>query len=1411
MERNEIKNEISKLKLDCSSLVEKNKIVLLYTQKIIEKLEEITTENNEEVAVKSFHELLSANWNLINGSLLSYTALPKHPLTKFLCYLSKYLAVYYNDSEWPAIRFLMPTVCYESYDAKYPDLNEVDLHKVLETHVMSHYRGPSSQDFLIPIALLTHHELIDFKEIKDIYNPYFDHQKHLESQASFSESELSRLYKHSELTKNIGDTIDEYFSSIFPSLLNKLQKLHTTLKDNSVIGSGKEDKAGELAYAEIVEFMTFWDKLEENFIQSIPTIKQEIELIKDLASDKTKNNDILSCFDIRQRKLQEVIRGNEEKLIKITINEEIDLKNHKKVEELILRFKQKITVLNRQLKEDTYFGCDALEAITQNISKEMCIVPGLKDIHELINYLSKLSNEKINLFCTINSVEILGVIKVEDLHFLAKLPGESFGPLLNTVDITKLIKTNEHLKSCLEWFSLTQREIVCEALGEGLSSIIKTRSGYEGVSQYLPSKQRAVIECKFLLESFQTYYSSQELKTYDLSINIALKKELINVVHKLENNPTELEPIFKKLTADQLDFIFTDIKETLLSILRKGYALKSIFRYLNTWLSSALVDTLKEEWPVIIKNCNCLKETLLFLDSAQQMMLLQSIKDCWLLIIKSSADFKGVFECLKGTKSRAIVFDACIDIILSKIKNISDFIEVFKNLNSEQRTTLLQNFIKEENWSLIIKNSGDFNSVFECLKEANSRAIMFDAYKEKLQYIIHSGADLKNIFEYLTNEQREFIFNLVKETLASKIENIFHFSNAFMYLTSEQCMMLLQNFGKECWKLIIKNSAAFKKALACFTEENQRAVVFNTCIDIIPSKIENIFRFSDAFMYLTSEQRMMLLQSFDKERWKLVIKSSADFKKALACFTEDNQRAVIFDACIDIIPLKIENIFHFSDAFIYLTSEQRMMLLQNFDKERWKLIIKSSADFKKVLECLTKSNLCSIMLDSSKEQLLSIIYTADFKIFIDYLPVEEFSFVCKVLKEEQSQDTQVSYLAVLFNDLAEDRLQEVCKFFNNKLFSILSNINVSLINIFKDLTDARLRIICEIFKDLHSILPIFDYLTKNQLNIVLGIFKEEFLSILKDDSNLISILMDQNSKTCSIVCEFFYDECRKLIKNSYNLLVCLNADKYRIVYQTLKLENLPNFNVEEGFMQNSQESVLNSHSSLADIEFDVSKAPLMHALFPDHIAINANEDDDEYEGDEYERDEYESDKYENDDEEDVQKLNNIDKENLYLLSKLGDPELKDIVENNRIVLTNGENKKFKIEDLFCLFILPVNELKKAFCVDGYSSQKEILSYLSQRNLEACLHELNLKDAFHSDKNQIKYFFSVLATYFDLKSPDNFLKKIIKYHNNLKSREEQTKSESFSFFNRPGPSKTKIDQDEVEMFEKKTNAHFFYLR
>ena len=158
---------------------------------------------------------------------------------------------------------------------------------------------------------------------------------------------------------------------------------------------------------------------------------------------------------------------------------------------------------------------------------------------------------------------------------------------------------------------------------------------------------------------------------------------------------------------------------------------------------------------------------------------------------------------------------------------------------------------------------------------------------------------------------------------------------------------------------------------------------------------------------------------------------------------------------------------------------------------------------------------------------------------------------------------------------------------------------------------------------------------------------------------------------------------------------------------------------------------------------------------------------------------------------------------------MGDPELKDIVENNRIVLTNGENKKFTIEDLFCLFILPVNELKKAFCVDGYSSQKEILSYLSQRNLEACLHELNLKDAFHSDKNQIKYFFSVLATYFDLKSPDNFLKKIIKYHNNLKSREEQTKSESFSFFNRPGPSKTKIDQDEVEMFEKKTNAHFFF--
>lgn len=203
------------------------RIILTYSHRVLNDLEKITNDSqNTETLVENLKLYLEDNWNLVKGSLLSYTSLPNHDITLLLCDIAEYVAK--ENLELAAINALMPNVAFVSLLKPYPDLNKEDLRTVIKTHVLS-----ENYSFLIPISLLKNKEI---SNLSPFPNVYFDYQRHDAASAYLSDEELNFLSNHSNDTKLIWDIRNQYkmISENQDTLLGQLSKLES-LKRKSAL------------------------------------------------------------------------------------------------------------------------------------------------------------------------------------------------------------------------------------------------------------------------------------------------------------------------------------------------------------------------------------------------------------------------------------------------------------------------------------------------------------------------------------------------------------------------------------------------------------------------------------------------------------------------------------------------------------------------------------------------------------------------------------------------------------------------------------------------------------------------------------------------------------------------------------------------------------------------------------------------------------------------------------------------------------------------------------------------------------------------------------------------------------------------------------------------------------------------
>lgn len=281
-----------------------DRIFLQYRRQVLEKLTTILKEKKDPTEIAAeLKTMLSNNWELINGNLLSYTALPNDDLTLLLADVAEFTANNLEKKELCALELLMPTVNIEHVtmdDSQ--NLNKTPLKTVLKTHIL----GEDGR-YLIPI-----------EQLKDLYNkegefqdtnwyaPFDSHDKY----TTITRDDQNRLMTHSKYTEAISTAYSDYEMVLNKqdNLLAQLEKLCNSLYINSKNVKGSELVAGNDVYAPIVLFFDYYDKLTAEIKEKIPSnLKKEIDLLRNVGAN-SKLGDINTCVALRRQDLQKAMQ-----------------------------------------------------------------------------------------------------------------------------------------------------------------------------------------------------------------------------------------------------------------------------------------------------------------------------------------------------------------------------------------------------------------------------------------------------------------------------------------------------------------------------------------------------------------------------------------------------------------------------------------------------------------------------------------------------------------------------------------------------------------------------------------------------------------------------------------------------------------------------------------------------------------------------------------------------------------------------------------------------------------------------------------------------------------------------------------------------------------------------------------------
>jgi len=749
---------------------------LTYYRQALEKLDHIFNDNPEKdlrlTLTNSLQHFLFENWALINGTFLSYTALPKEEMTNLFITIAQWVAeeknqyLRKNECLLHPLKLMMPTISVESIRKDYDELGpDSDISTVLQTHILG-----NGGLYLLPVKLVTEIELST--QSTKLCNPYYDYASHPEQAAYLNSEEYLRLIGHSTLTQAVLDTKQDYdlWTNDSSNFLGQLTLLCQQLSFNDVSGIGTEKSAAGGAYSAIIYFMEYFNKLDDGEKEKIPNpLKQKINNLLGLITDPKKNDDATTrmetCVFMHRIDIINAMSNHESILSQISLS---SLKKQPLIEEAKTHFQTAKNNLNTALISNDYVtGYDRLCFNFQLLTalKVPLNVSSLADL----DFIKNLNTTEMTYACQHTDLPhqiIKQLTTIENLViFFMELPAENRTTFLNETVVAlvqQLIISPDDLRVLLVNLSAEQRLIIWSALHDQLRTTI--------------TKAR---EFSYWLENLD---SESRTEVY------AIMK---NTLPDMITSNSDFTKMFRYLTPEQRTEVYEAMKNRLprrmQSLLNKLFdSLNTIqsaeqFRYLLQYLAeeqrTIIFGALQKRLPNLIHSANDFNTILEYLTQEQRTTLYHATRDhlpqlidgviqgCFGMLInspdarESAARFNGILQYL-SLEQRSDIYN------IIKIK-LPAFIRACSATPNIQK--------QGEGLSQVL----EYLSPEQCLDVCKS-------IKKQLGELIKSAGDFDAILQLISSDQRTNIYAVMKNKLPSIIKNTHDYDIAKQLLSSEQ-------------------------------------------------------------------------------------------------------------------------------------------------------------------------------------------------------------------------------------------------------------------------------------------------------------------------------------------------------------------------------------------------------------------------------------------------------------------------------------------------------------------------------------------------------------------------------------------------------------------------------------------------
>lgn len=568
----------TKLLTDISSIIEqeKTKVPCSFKEEILKQysliqLTKLTTLISETSTLDELYSqvtlFLNSNWHLVKSSMLSYTAQPKHAVTKLMTSLAGSVA--YSQTSTASLlektlSALMPGIYFdENIKSSITSANIFDTttesettsdsettcvttspeagltaQQVLTSHILS-----DSGTYLIPIwtllAVINPEVTLDNVQIFNYHYQYEDN----EANTYITAEEFQRLENHSDSSLQLIQA-KRHLSALLldkSDLYGQLISLATELNLYSVKGIGTEKVASRQAEIAIRKFFDYYKLLSTEKIEALPPELQtklniEIQYLRKCIGKYLPGEKHITpldtCLATRRKKLLEAIKGSEAELSAITIEGE-------QKSSIFVRSQRTLTTQAQQLNSDFYSGnYQGQEALPLNINilKELNIDVKISSLDDLIFLLQSL-----------NSAELM--LLNREFHFLEKA-----NTLIKNIDDLVTLYLSVKPDIFLRFVESTQLEIMQKLFRTPLSlkrfidffdvdtaqSILSSMASF--VSYNLDLLYEIVLEDFNFLLVVDDIYSL----TNSEGKNVGIRFETLLTFIQALPTPYEKESIFKK-------------------------------------------------------------------------------------------------------------------------------------------------------------------------------------------------------------------------------------------------------------------------------------------------------------------------------------------------------------------------------------------------------------------------------------------------------------------------------------------------------------------------------------------------------------------------------------------------------------------------------------------------------------------------------------------------------------------------------------------------------------------------------------------------------------------------------------------------------------------------------------------------